>query len=172
MSMSDTFHVETRGDLEIFITRTFDASRELVWKAMTTPELVRRWLYAPEGWEMTVCEGTIRVGGTYRWAWNGPDGTPALEISGKNTVVEAPGKLVHTERMKVWGQGCPPAGAELGELLATMILTERGGRTTMEMTLAFASKEARDGALASGMAQGMSAGYITLDGMLREGVPA
>lgn len=172
MSMSDTFHVETRGDLEIVITRDFDAPRELVWKAMTTPELIRRWLYAPEGWEMTVCEGSIRVGGDFRWAWNGPDGKPALEISGKNTVVEPPSKLVHTEAMKMWGQGCPENGMELGELLATMTLTERAGRTKMEMTLAFDSKQARDGALASGMADGMSAGYLNLDQMLRDGVPA
>ncbi|MCB9836717.1 MAG: SRPBCC family protein [Phycisphaera sp.] len=166
--MSDTFHVEPRGDLEIYITRGFDAPRELVWKAMTTPELVRRWLYAPEGWEMTVCEGEIKVGGRYRWAWNGPDGKPALEISGENTVVEPPAKLVHTEAMKMWGPGFPKEGMNLGELLATMTLTEEDGRTTMEMVLAFASKEARDGALASGMAQGMSAGYLNLDAMLEE----
>lgn len=169
MSMSDTFYVEPRGDLEIFVTRAFDAPRELVWKAMTTPELVRRWLYAPEGWEMTVCEGEIKVGGRYRWAWNGPDGKPALEITGKNTVVEPPAKLVHTEAMKMWGPGLPEEGMELGELIATMTLGEKDGRTTMEMTLAFASKEARDGALASGMAEGMSAGYLNLDAMLEGG---
>jgi len=168
MSMSGTFHVEPRGDLEIFITREFDAPRKLVWDTMTKPELIRRWLYAPEGWEMTVCEGSVVVGGTFKWAWNGPDGKPALQISGVNKEVVVPEKLVHTEVMKMWGPGFPPEGMELGELLATMTLSEKNGRTTMEMTLAFASEEARDGALASGMAQGMSAGYLTLDAMLAE----
>lgn len=166
MSMSETFHVEPRGDLEIYLTRRFDAPRALVWKAMTTPDLVRRWLYAPEGWEMTVCEGSIEVGGTFRWAWNGPDGKPALEITGRNTVVEPPSKLVHTERMRVWGPDCATSGLELGELLATLTLSETDGVTTMEMVLAFDSREARDGALASGMAEGMSAGYLKLDELL------
>ena len=55
------------SDTQILITREFDAPRELVWKAWTTPELVRRWWHANRG-EMTVCEIDLRVGGTWRYA--------------------------------------------------------------------------------------------------------
>jgi uncharacterized protein YndB with AHSA1/START domain len=158
--MKHTLDVTTPSDLEIVMTRVFDAPRHLVWDAMTKPELVQRWLYDPEGWTMTVCEGDPKVGGTFRWAWNGPDGKPALAIWGVNREVAPPEKIVHTESMAM-GDGVP-----LGELLATVVLTERDGKTGLRMTLLFPSKEARDGALASGMARGVAAGYDRLDEML------
>ena len=72
--MRNALKVTTPTDREIVITREFDAPRELVWDAMSRPELLRRWLLGPPGWEMTVCEEDARVGGTFRWAWSGPDG--------------------------------------------------------------------------------------------------
>lgn len=45
------------------MTRSFDAPRKLVWEAMMWAELIRKWIYAPEGWAMVVCEGDVRVGG-------------------------------------------------------------------------------------------------------------
>jgi uncharacterized protein YndB with AHSA1/START domain len=155
--MKRTLEVATPSDLEIVMTRMFDAPRHLVWDAMTKPELIRRWLYAPEGWTMTVCEGDAEVGGSFRWAWNGPDGKPALAIWGVNREVVPLEKIVHTENMEI-GDGVP-----LGELLATVVLTEHDGTTALRMTLLFPSKEARDGALASGMARGVAAGYDRLD---------
>jgi uncharacterized protein YndB with AHSA1/START domain len=109
---------------------------------------------------MTVCEGDAEVGGSFRWAWNGPDGKPALAIWGVNREVLPLEKIVHTENMEV-GDGVP-----VGELLATVILTERDGKTTLHMTLLFPSKDARDGALASGMERGVAAGYDRLDEIL------
>jgi uncharacterized protein YndB with AHSA1/START domain len=158
--MKHTLEVATPSDLEIVMMRVFAAPRHLVWNAMTKPELIRRWLYAPEGWTMTVCDGDDKVGGTFRWAWNGPDGKPALAIWGVNRVVVPPETIVHTESMAM-GDGVP-----LGELLATVVLTEQGGRTALRMTLLFPSKEARDGALASGMSRGVAAGYDRLDEIL------
>jgi uncharacterized protein YndB with AHSA1/START domain len=151
--------VTTPTDRVIEMTREFDAPRHLVWEAMTKPEFVRRWLYAPEGWAMTVCEMDVRVGGRFRWAWNGPDGKHAMAIWGEHREVVPPEKVVHTESMEV-------GGAELGQLVATLVLTEKGGVTTMRMTLVFPSKEARDGALASGMEHGMNIGYQRLDTLL------
>ena len=109
---------------------------------------------------MTVCEGDPEVGAAFRWAWNGPDGKPALAIWGVNREVVPPEKIVHTESMAM-GDGNP-----LGELLATVVLTERDGETALRMTLLFPSKEARDGALASGMERGVAAGYDRLDEIL------
>src|SRR5215218_5247662 len=59
--------VEFTSDEQILITREFDAPRELVYKAWTTPELVRRWWHANRG-EMTTCDIDLRVGGSYRFA--------------------------------------------------------------------------------------------------------
>lgn len=48
---------------------------------MTRPELLRRWMFVPPGWTWAACEMDVRVGGKFRWAWNGPYGTIALTIS-------------------------------------------------------------------------------------------
>jgi hypothetical protein len=67
------------------------------------------------------------------------------------------------------GPCAPDGGApEPWELVATLELTEENGVTLMKMTLAFGSKQARDVALASGMEQGMEAGYQNLDAFLAE----
>jgi uncharacterized protein YndB with AHSA1/START domain len=122
----------------------------------------------------------VRVGGRYRWDWNGPDGRLALSIFGVHREVNPPARIVHTERMEM-GPGAGPCGTEGGggseggdggctaepwELLATIELVEKGAVTSMTMTLSFGSKQARDGALASGMEQGMEIGYSQLDAML------
>lgn len=72
--MKNTLNVTTAGDREIVITRDFDAPRALVWETMSRPELLRRWLSGPPGWEVTACEDDPRVGGTFRWVWSGPEG--------------------------------------------------------------------------------------------------
>jgi uncharacterized protein YndB with AHSA1/START domain len=161
--------VTTPSDHEIVMTRSFNAPRELVWDAMTTPDLVKRWMFTPPGWTWSVCEMDVRVGGNYRWEWNGPDGRMGLAIWGVHREVQAPAKLVHSERMEM-GPGAGECGggeaAEPWELLATLELTERDGQTHLRMTLLFPNKEARDMALASGMEHGVSAGYDTLDSIL------
>ncbi len=150
-------------DTTIVMTRTFNAPRPLVWEAMTDPRRLRRWLFSPPGWTMTTCEGEPRVGGSYRWAWSDADGKQALVISGEFREVVPPSRLVHTETMEM---GC---GGPVGTLIATLELTEIAGGTRMHMTLAFDSREARDGALASGMEHGMEAGYQQLDAQLASG---
>ncbi len=169
MSNPSGLVVTTPSDLEILMTRSFDAPRALVWRAVTEPELVRRWMFVPPGWEWSECEMDVRVGGQFRWVWNGPDGQRALAIWGEHLEVSPPTRLVHTERMEMGPGACADVsceGVEPWELLATTELTERGGRTLLRMTLSFPTKEARDGALASGMEQGVAAGYDTLDRML------
>lgn len=159
--MKSTFKVSMPSDLEIVVEREFNAPRKLVWEAMTKPDLIRRWLYAPDGWQMTVCEGGMNVGDQFRWSWNGPDGKRALTISGVNREVVPLEKIVHTEAMEM-GEGI-----HLGELLATVQLTDLGERTKLRLTMLFTSKQARDGALASGMERGIAAGYERLDELLQ-----
>ncbi len=162
--------VTTPSDIEIVMTRQFRAPRRYVWDAMTKPEWLRRWMFSPEGWTMTECTMDVRVGGKYRWAWSGPDGKELLVIWGEHREVTPPHRIVHTERMEMGG-GCGGGGGDANptwELLATLELTEQGDMTLLTMTLKFPSKEARDGALATGMEQGVGVGYQKLDGLLAE----
>ncbi len=167
MANSGKLKITTSGDREIVITRSFDAPRHLVWDAMTKPELIRRWLFLPPGWEMTECTEDLRVGGSFRWSWNGPDGQQAMAMHGVYREVVPPasggggGRLVRSE---TFDMGCP---AQAGEQVGTMVFTERDGRTTVTITVVYPSKEARDGALASGMEHGMAAGYDKLEALLK-----
>jgi uncharacterized protein YndB with AHSA1/START domain len=160
--MKNTLTVTTPTDREIVIKRTFDRPRALVWDAMTKPELLKRWLFGPPGWEMVVCEDDARVGGTFRWAWRGPDGAE-MAMHGAYREVVRPERIVRTE---TFDMGCD---AQAGEQIGTFVLTEQGGRTTLTMTVLYPSKEARDGAVASGMEHGLAAGYDRLDEILAAG---
>jgi uncharacterized protein YndB with AHSA1/START domain len=157
--MKDTLKVTTSGDREIVVTRDFDAPRELVWEAMSRPELLRRWLLGPPGWEMTACEDDQRVGGSFRWEWSGPDGA-VLTMTGVYREVVPPERCVRTEAFE--SVSMPP----MGEQLATLVLAERAGKTSLTLTVLYPSKEARDGALAHGMDRGLAAGYDRLDEVL------
>jgi uncharacterized protein YndB with AHSA1/START domain len=159
---SKGLQVFTPTDTTIVLTRTFHAPRRLVWEAMFDPIRMRRWLLPPSGWTMTVCEVEARVGGALRLEWKNGDADPVATIRGVYTEVVPHERIVHTETMEM-GSGGP-----IGRLLETHEFAEKGGVTTMRMTQAYDSKDARDGALASGMDQGMEAGYRQLDAMFAQ----
>ncbi len=162
MNTDPTLHVAVQGDREIIITRTLNAPRELVFKAMNEPELLRRWLLGPPGWTMTVCENDPRPGGVFRCAWRREDGSE-MAMHGVYREVTPPSRIVRTEQFDV---GCAP---QAGEQVATAELTGLpGDRTGLKITLLFPSREARDGMLASGMERGMAASYDRLAGILAE----
>jgi uncharacterized protein YndB with AHSA1/START domain len=108
---------------------------------------------------MTVCEDRAEAGSAFHWGWRGPGGE-ALSMRGTYREVAAPERIVRTESFDM---GCPAQG---GEQVCTLVLKESGGKTTLSLTIVYPSKEARDGALASGMDGGMSAGYDRLEEML------
>ena len=85
-------------DEQILITREFDAPRDLVYKAWTTPELVRRWWHAKRG-EVTVCEIDLRVGGRWRYVMRTPDGGEH-GFSGEYREITPPERLVYTKGTK------------------------------------------------------------------------
>lgn len=151
--------VTTPTDREIVMTRLFDAPRELVFDAMSKPELVRRWLFGPPGWSMAVCEDEQRVGGTFRCVWRGPDGQE-MAMRGIYRELVPPERIVRTESFEF---GCD---AQAGEQLATLVLTEQGARTLLTLTLVYPSKEARDATIASGMERGVTASYDRLAELL------
>ncbi len=69
MTAKNVMKLVTQGDREIVCTRTFDAPRQIVFEAMTKPELMKRWFCGPDGWTLDVCEVDLRVGGKYRYVW-------------------------------------------------------------------------------------------------------
>jgi uncharacterized protein YndB with AHSA1/START domain len=108
---------------------------------------------------MTVCEDDVKVGGVFHWAWSGPDGA-AMSMRGVYREVVPPERIVRTESFKF---GCTH---QAGEQIVRLALKENGGKTYLTLTVVYPSKEARDGALASGMERGVGAGYDRLDDIL------
>jgi uncharacterized protein YndB with AHSA1/START domain len=154
--------ISTPTETTIVLTRTFHAPRRLVWEAMFDPVRMRRWMLPPPGWTLTVCEVEARVGGALRLAWKSADADPAMTLRGVFTEVVPHERIVHTETMET-GSGEP-----IGTLLETHEFAEKGGVTTLRITQAYDSKDARDGAIASGMDQGMEACYEQLDAMFAQ----
>ena len=149
--------VATQGDRELVFTRAFNASRALVFDCMTKPELVTRWMLGPPGWTMPVCEIDARVGGRYRYVWRNQEGRD-MGMGGVFKEIVAPEKIVATELFDEDWTG--------GETLTTSVLTEEAGRTILTTTVVYASDAARQGALVTGMADGMEMSYAKLDDLL------
>ena len=141
---SGTAKVTLPTDEQILITREFDAPKELVYKAWTTPELVKRWWHANRG-EMTACEIDLRVGGGWRYVMVTTDGFE-VGFHGEYREIVPNERLVSTEVY----EGLPD-----GEALDTLTFTEVDGRTTLEILVQHQSKEHRDAHIASGMEDGM-----------------
>jgi uncharacterized protein YndB with AHSA1/START domain len=151
--MPQTAEVATPSDLEIQVTRTFDAPARIVFEYFTKPELVSKWLLGPPDWSMPVCKIDLAVGGRYEYVWRNDTTGMQFGARGEYLEVVVPERLVHRERMD---------GAD-GEALCTAAFTESGERTTLTMTIRFETKAARDEALESGMTGGMSASYDRLE---------
>lgn len=151
-------NIETRGDTDIVVTREFNAPRQLIWEAYTTPELLKKWLLGPDGWTMPECAVDLRVGGEYRYVWlKTSDGT-RMSAGGVHKEIDPPRRMVVTQRFNDDWTG--------GETICTLELAEHNGRTTLTSTISYSSREAREGALHSGMTRGMEAGYVRLEDLV------
>ena len=121
---SGTAKVTLPTETQILIKREFDAPKHLVYRAWTTPELVRRWWTAKRG-EMTVCEIDLRVGGAWRYVMVA-DGGFEVGFHGEYREIVPNERLVSTEAYE--GIPDPDANAALN----TLTLTEADGRTTLD----------------------------------------
>jgi uncharacterized protein YndB with AHSA1/START domain len=137
-------------DQQILIEREFDAPRELVYKAYTTPELVKRWWHAKRG-EVTLVEIDLRVGGSWRYVMVTPDGTE-VGFHGEYREVVPNQRLVTTEVFEGLPEGVSEADAAT---LNTATLTEADGRTTLAILIEAKSKPSRDAIIESGMEDGL-----------------
>jgi uncharacterized protein YndB with AHSA1/START domain len=154
--------ISTPTDTTIVLTRTFNAPRRLVWEAMFTPDKMRRWMLPPPGLTVTTCECDARVGGKLSVAWKSDEANPAMTLRGEFTEVALHEYAVHTETMALG------SGQTVGSLVEKHQFADQGAGTAMSITQTFESKEGREGALASGMDQGMEACYQNLDALLGE----
>jgi uncharacterized protein YndB with AHSA1/START domain len=147
---SRSARVTLPADDQIRIEREFAAPRGLVYRTLTTPELVRRWWHANRG-EMTVCEIDLHVGGRFRYAMVTPQG---LEVAFHGTYLEiVPEERIVTREIY---EGVPEGVSEEdAATIDTATLDERDGLTTLTILVQAANGVARDAILASGMEDGL-----------------
>jgi uncharacterized protein YndB with AHSA1/START domain len=145
---SGTATVTLPTDDEILITREFDAPKHLVYRAWTTPELVKRWWNAKRG-EVTVAEIDLQVGGTWRYVMVTGDGFE-VGFHGEYREIVPNERIVSTEVY----EGIPEENAGEGTL-NTASFNEMDGRTTLTILVKCPNKEVRDAIIDSGMEAGM-----------------
>jgi uncharacterized protein YndB with AHSA1/START domain len=147
---SGTATVTLPTDEQILITREFDAPKDLVYKAYTTPELVRRWWHAKRG-EVTTCEIDLRVGGKWRYVMVA-DGGLEVGFHGEYRELVPNERIVSTETYEGLPEGVTE---EQGTTLNTATFTEENGRTTLTILVQAPNKASRDAIIDSGMEAGL-----------------
>jgi uncharacterized protein YndB with AHSA1/START domain len=144
VTSSRTAVVTLPADTQILITREFGAPRRLVYKAWTTPELIKRWWSGDRG-EVTIAEVDLRPGGTWRYVMTANGGFE-VAFHGEYREIVPGERIVWTEIY----EGMPDA-----EAVVTATFTESGGRTTLTLLVQHATREYRDAHINSGMEDGM-----------------
>lgn len=150
------------NDREVRVVRSFKAPKQLVWDAHTKVDLFQRWIGGYPGWSMTLCEMDAREGGAYRWRWRHEDGTE-FGFYGEFVEMEPAARIVQKEYFDPGNMGGPMTA---DPTIVTSDFAESGGVTTLTVTIAYISKEARDGAIATGMTDGMEVSYARLDDLV------
>lgn len=143
---------------DYFITREFDAPRDLVFKAFTDPELVIKWL-GPHGLKMTIEKFESKDGGAYRYTHEDQNGNKFV-FRGVNHEVLPPERIIGTFEF----EGMPERGHVALETARFEALP--GGRTRVITQSVFQSVADRDGMRRSGMERGLKQGYERLDDLL------
>jgi uncharacterized protein YndB with AHSA1/START domain len=154
MQNTGTLTVSLPSDCEIGLKRVFKAPRELVYRAFSDPEILRRW-FGPRGWSLVTCEVDSRVGGGFRFVLRAPDGRQ-LGMHGAYRELSPPERSVHTEGFDDFP----------GESTVTSTFNERNGETMFLATIRYASKEIRDAVIRSGMEHGAAESYDKLAELL------
>ncbi len=149
-------NVERKSEREMVVTRTFNAPARLVFEAWTTPELLKQW-WTPKtyGVSFISCEADVRTGGTYRFVFGHPASEQPMAFFGRYIEVVPPSRLVWTN--DEGGEGGP---------VTTVTFEERGAETLVVMHDLYPSKEALDGAIASGNTSGLCETFEQLDALL------
>ncbi len=152
---SGTATVTLPTDEQILITREFDAPKHLVYKAWTTPELVKRWWSGHHG-EMTIADIDLRVGGLWRYVMVAEGGFE-VAFHGEYREIVPYERIVTTEVYEM------PEAPEGDAPLNIVTFTEAEGRTLLRLRTQCPSKEVRDLIINSGMEGGMQEGMDLLE---------
>jgi len=145
---------ELLDDQHVRITRLIEGPRDLVWRAHHEPELLKKWLLGPDGWQMVECE----VGDTYRYVWQqGDDESTRFGFEGETVLSQPQWRAVTTEKM---------IGMEGPSTLNDLQLYEEDGATLLTLLIEYPDKETRDMILATGMTDGMETSYARLESVL------
>ena len=160
MAKNETKITSVPGKQEIIIEREFDASRELVFKACTDPQLIPQW-WGPRYLSTEVDKMDVRPGGEWRFINRDAEGK-AYAFHGVYHEVLAPERIIDTFEF----EGLPETGHVT---LETMKLEELpGGRTRLTVQSVFQSVADRDGTLQSGMEEGVKDTYNRLEELLKK----
>jgi uncharacterized protein YndB with AHSA1/START domain len=134
MTNTPTLKVTPVGELEIAITRVFDAPCRKVFDALTKPQLLKRW-FGPRGWSLVVCEVDLKPGGAWHFVVRRGNGTD-ISARGVYREIVPSERLAYTQEFDL--EDFP------GKSLVTTTLAEGRGRTTLTQTVLYPSKELRD----------------------------
>jgi uncharacterized protein YndB with AHSA1/START domain len=156
MRSSGAAVVTLPADTQILITREFDAPRRLVYRAWTTPELIKRWWAGNRG-KVTSVEVDLRPGGSWRYVMTANGGFE-VAFHGEYQEIVPDERIVSTEVF----EGRPDAAA-----LSTATFTEQDGRTTLSLLVQHQSKENRDAHVNSGMEAGLQESMSHLEEVAR-----
>jgi uncharacterized protein YndB with AHSA1/START domain len=153
--MKNRTTVERKSERELVITRTVNGPARIVFEAWTKPELLKQW-WAPKSFGVSLlsCEADVRVGGRYRLVF-GLDASKPMEFFGRYIEVTPHSRLVWTNEE-----------GDDGGAVTTVTFEEKAGKTLLVMHELYPSKEALDGAMASGEKAGMSETFEQLDELL------
>jgi uncharacterized protein YndB with AHSA1/START domain len=155
MTSSGSAKLTFPSDTQILITRDFAAPKHLIYEAVTTPELVKRWWNAKRG-EVTVAEMDLRVGGKWRSVMVTTDGFE-VAFHGEYLEIVPNEKVVQTEAFE--GAPDPDANATTN----TMTLTENDGVTTLTVLVDCPNDFTRNAIVESGMEAGLQDAYDLLE---------
>jgi uncharacterized protein YndB with AHSA1/START domain len=156
MTSSGTARVTLPSKQQILITREFDAPKDLVYRAWTTPELVKRWWAGKRG-EVISAEIDLRVGGRWRYVMVASAGQE-VAFHGEYHEIVPNERLVNTEVYEL-----PGGDGDVHPPLVTTTFTEADGRTTLAQLMQCPSQELRDTIIGSGMESGMQEAMDALE---------
>jgi uncharacterized protein YndB with AHSA1/START domain len=153
--MQNRTTVERKSERELVITRTVNGPARLVFEAWTRPELLKQW-WVPKSFGVSLlsCEADVRVGGRYRLVF-GVGAAEPMEFFGRYIEVTPHSRLAWTNEE-----------GDDGGAVTTVTFEEQAGKTLLVMHELYPSKEALDGAMASGEKSGVSETFEQLDELL------
>lgn len=148
------------GKYDFIIEREFDASRDLVFRAFSEPDLLAQWA-GPDGFTMEIDRFDNRSGGSYRFVHIDEKGN-RYGFNGVIHEVEAPERVIRTFEF----EGLPERGHVSLETALFEVLPNN--RTVLKIHSVFRSVADRDGMIHSGMEGGMNEGFVKLEKLLTE----